>query len=153
MRKAGAYSVIGSGEAERDSCRHTIARAGLEKFTDEQAAWAFSGFIDAGLSLLSAPQRFDEGIGDLKLHFFVDETGWQFVPQHTEMFRGRIADRNQPLGYAPVNSVSWNKITRRFLLRDYQSGSRYPLASILSFQPYDLRGTVNTEFDPYSLRA
>jgi len=152
-REVGGHSVIGSGESERDACQHAISGSDLEKFSDDQAAFALSGFIDAAMSLSTMSKRFNTGIGDLKMHFVIRPEGWWFVPMHTEMFRGRISDRNKPLGYAPVHSVVYDEPLSRFVLQEHQSGSSYPLASALSRNPYDLRGTVKADFDPYTLRA
>ena len=146
------YSVIGSGEAERAACRQTLAR-GFEGFTDEQAVWVLGSMVDGAMSIKILPQRFDEGIGDLKLHFVINKEGWKFIPCHVEMFRGRIADRNKPLGHAPVHSVIWNGVINRFQLQEHQTGSLFPLASVLSLKPYDLRGKVKADFDPYTLKT
>lgn len=153
LRVPGQHSVIGSGEAERANCRKTIARGGLESFNDEQAVHAFGGFLDAGLSLVAIPDRFDDGIGDLKMSFTIRKEGWRFVPMHTEMFRGRIADRNQPLGYASVHSVTWNDRSKQFQLKDHQTGTTFPLLNVLSKRKYELRGKVKSDFDPYKLKT
>jgi hypothetical protein len=95
----------------------------------------------------------NRALGDLKMNFLVRAEGWRFVPMHVEMFRGRIADRNKPLGHAPVHSIIWNDRVRLFQLKEHQTNSTFPLLNVLNGGSYDLRGKVKTDFDPYALVA
>ncbi len=153
---SASVRVIGDTYKARDAVTDSMVHALTSSFSGTNSALVAASFIDGALNLIYLDKYKDRdrehGVSRLFTLFRVSLNGVEFIDYNTEMFRGRIADRNKPLGHAKTNSVSYDPITGKFRLHDHQTGKSNVLSDIYSFGG-QRRGIVNTNFDPYKLKA
>ncbi|WP_156955362.1 hypothetical protein [Polaromonas glacialis] len=154
--ETGAAIAIGDSPRGQISAAASMRHALSAGFPSDQTPMLAATFIDGGMALLY-PQRYVEGaeeehgVSSLFCLFRLDrELGLRPLPYKQAVFKGRISDRNLPLGYAPTNEVVFDDKASTFVLVDCQSGQRNVLVDFLTFDAQRL-GTVNTRFDPYQL--
>jgi hypothetical protein len=88
-------------------------------------------------------------VGGLFLTFRVSAAGVDFMPHRTLQFRGGLADRNEPLGHAPIYETAMEDGAPVFV--DLQEGWRRRITDVRHFD-YKPRGTIKTSRDPHTLK-
>lgn len=156
-RAIGGAFAIGDSTRGQEAAANSMRTALESNFPPDQIPMLAASFMDGGLSLLY-PERYGDkaaerhGISSLFTLFRLDQSGLSALPYTIDMFRGRIADRNKPLGHARVNEVVFDPDTGKFTLVDHQSGQSNPLMDLRRFGSQRF-GIVRTDFDPYRLKA
>jgi hypothetical protein len=158
LNSIGDALTIGDTVATRSAVTVQVRRAmEAQGFFGFNRAMLLASAVESTIALLYADhyvegdQRY--GISPLFTIFRIDTTeGIAFVPYQTSMFRGRIADRNEPRGYATTNEVEYDSVTRQFFLVDHQRLQRNPLMDLRSWK-WRAQGIIGTRFDPYELKG
>lgn len=153
----GTVYSIGDTHAARVAVTSSVRGAVESKFEGANLALLMASYLEGTLSLLYPEQYANHegihGVSSLFTIFHLDgTTGISFIPYVTHMFKGRIADRNKDLGYAPTNEVVFRPDDNKFILMDRQTGKSNLLSDIFSFRSQH-RGIINTKFDPYQLQG
>lgn len=153
----GTVYSIGDTSATRTAVSSSVSHAIETRFEGFNLAMLMASSIESTLSLLY-PEHYLEpganhGVSSLFTIFRLDgNAGISVVPYITQMFKGRIADRNSDLGYGPTNEVVYRPENNSFVLMDHQTGKSNVLTNIYSFRSQH-DGIINTKFDPYELQG
>lgn len=148
---------IGDTPATRRAVTTSVQRALESDFEGFNLAMLIASSVESTLQLLYP----DKYLDDHKEHsvsslFTIFRLDWasrvSVVPYAVDMFRGRIADRNKPLGCARVNEVIFRPDANKFFLVNHQTGKSNVLSDITSFRSQH-RGVIETKFNPYELQG
>jgi len=146
-----AYA-IGASHKVRSAVCNSIATSG-HSFPHEQEPLVACSFAEGTINLIEEKSDVRRGISGLYTLFTLErKVGIRVITYDTEMFRGRIADRNKSFGYSPTNSVRFDPNSNGFLLVDHQSGKQNKLLDIYSHDSAK-KGAINSNFNPYELKG
>lgn len=153
----GTVYSIGYTNAARRAVSESVRRSLETKFEGFNLAMLIASSIESTLSLIYPEhyitQEATHGVSSLFTIFQLDwMSGTTVVPYATQMFKGRIADRNRPLGHAQTNEVVYRPSEKSFVLIDHQTGKSNVLSDLYTFKS-QCHGTINTRFDPYQLQG
>lgn len=148
---------IGDTIATRRAVTVSVQRALESKFEGFNLTMLIASSIESTLQLLYPETYLDENkehsVSSLFTIFRLDwASGISVVPYSVDMFRGNIADRNKPLGYAKVNEVVFRPDVNKFFLVNHQTGKSNVLSGISSFRSQH-QGIIKTKFNPYELKG
>lgn len=154
----GSVHTIGDMPSTREEVTRQVRRSLEAKgFTAFNLGMLVASSVESTIALLYREKYIegheDYGISPLFTIFRMDRSnGITVMPYSVAMFRGRIADRNEPLGHAPTNEVVYDPVEGKFFLMDHQRGQKNPLMDLDSFQ-WIPQGIVGTKFNPYTLKG
>ena len=147
----GAVFAIGEDDDMRRNCENHIQELDFK-------AWGSNlpfimGNICVGAkniqSLHAGVDRDKQSVSRVFACFDVSERGVDLIKTKVEMFRGRIADRNKPLGYALDHEIDVED--GRLVLIDHQANKRIALRGPTEFD-YKGYGVVSSNRNPYTLK-
>lgn len=153
--KVNQSLVIGQDEAARRFVKSRLDTAVSWEWSEEESrlmmlASVVQGAIDRYYFEVA---KQDLGVSSLLTIFVLRGDGnVSVLPYSISMYRGRLADRNRGLGYAETNEVAFDPATDQFTVIDHQSGKTTRLRDVYDYGT-ERFGVINTDFDPYKLKA
>jgi 20S proteasome, alpha and beta subunits len=149
---AGRSYVIGDTEATRDHFEKTLAEFPADQF-GQHAPFVIASMADSYKSLESLHSGVDRdmlGVSSVMVCVRLTANGIELLNERKEMYRGRIADRNEGLGYALVNEVIMTD-NGDVRIVDHQNQKVITLQTIINFEPTRY-GILTDHHDPYKLK-
>jgi 20S proteasome alpha/beta subunit len=151
-----AARTIGDYEDGRKAVNKAMVHAVSSNFSGNNLVMLAGTSVDGAVNLTYIERYKDRaqehGVSGLLILFKNSDKELEIIEYKSEMFRGRITDRNKALGYAETNSVEFDATINKFRLHNHQTGKSNILSDIYSFNNQK-RGIINTNFDPYKLNG
>ena len=147
----GSTLVIGEDEKTRTSVERDLSEL-------KEAEWKTNlPFVMGSMAsshkrleaLHSGKDRDSLSVSTVFLSFYVSSAGVSLISSSTKQFRGRIADRNKPLGHALVEEIVVKD--GKVCIIDHQASRTIELQGVLEFD-YSNYGVIPADRDPYKLK-